>query len=507
AWMAIARAFRPSTTFEPPGLISAAVAAMGVAAALFLAFFVDDFGAKLALAGFGVVTAILVSRGVPAFGAGALGIFLVFLGGLVLAVVLGDGSVAFADDGGWKECGSNWRDWIGCDGTDVVVRTSVVGGLSTAFGAAFGTGLGTVVGMFPSPGLGTPFDWLTDELERDPDVPLTEDQKVAIADWIAETLADDPDGSKLDALTTLLDDGAAGAQEPADGAAADDGSTSPDGEDGPPDAGVGAPDEGAPPDGPGDEGDDDRPPGGEPDAPEPPPEPPVEGERGEDKPPVAPTPEPEPVSPDVSGRQPAAPQPGPTGASSDHDGTSDDPAPGAEAPSTDDETQPQPGDEGQHPVDPEETAEWVRGTLTAAKIFGAKAIASLEDLVRGPGPGTAEVPATFVGQSVFATSVNDLQRIDGGVAIRIKGVATLGSDTRISIVAEDGLMVTRVEMLDEGRWVRSPLLEGQVKGFADRINGALATTGRRIASISLGSDAVLRVEAEGRGWQDKRPWG
>lgn len=142
-WSAILSRVAPTRGRPAAGVVSMTVGIVGAAAALALAYVVDDRGTQLAMAGVCAALAIVLSRVSTPTSTLPL---LVLLGGTIAAIALG-ADRALADDGGWLECGQSWGAWFKCEGSsDVLVRAGLLGAAPAAGFSAVGLFLGHVAG-------------------------------------------------------------------------------------------------------------------------------------------------------------------------------------------------------------------------------------------------------------------------------------------------------------------------------------------------------------------------
>jgi hypothetical protein len=153
----VSRRVAPSRKVAVPGITAMTVGMMGTAGAFLVGFVVNGQAFAIPLLPFAVDVRVLVG-----VAAGALAWYLtthtqappaaVVLLLAVVAVELVDvlqAAAAWADDGGWAECGSTLSGWVNCgDGgpAQVAVR-GTAGGIGAAVGSAVGTGLGSVLGQ------------------------------------------------------------------------------------------------------------------------------------------------------------------------------------------------------------------------------------------------------------------------------------------------------------------------------------------------------------------------
>ncbi|MEZ5115380.1 MAG: M91 family zinc metallopeptidase [Candidatus Nanopelagicales bacterium] len=157
------------------GLLTSAVGILGSALALALAFVLTETAVKLAVA-FGLL-AIAVALSVASRTAPppAAVLVLVALAGIELLDVLLASSAAWADDGGYYECGESWAQWWSeCAGSEGVRAAATAGGAAAAVGGVAGSFLGETAGSRP-PGGDPVVDWV-DGLLSDP----------ALDDFLAE---------------------------------------------------------------------------------------------------------------------------------------------------------------------------------------------------------------------------------------------------------------------------------------------------------------------------------
>jgi hypothetical protein len=134
----------------------------------------------------GVGAYVLSRRAAAAGGTAALIVGLAAGLGVAVADALIGAGAAFADDGGWRECGSSLSNWISCNGADKVRWLAMFGGGASGAGALVGPGLAGVAA-----GDGPPKPWT----EMTP-----EEQDAAINDLIERWKLANPgyDPARLD---------------------------------------------------------------------------------------------------------------------------------------------------------------------------------------------------------------------------------------------------------------------------------------------------------------------
>jgi|GEM_PF-5233620 len=196
-WHSALRRIQPARHAAPPTLVSIAVSAFGVAAALALGFFVTEPTVVLVLAVGAAGAAVALSR--SRSGAAPTATALIIGAAIGLALVLDPGG-ALADDGGFVECGSSWAEWRNCPGADGVLKDSV----AAAVAAGVPAGVINAVLNIGYRAWGSDYDriprWLHGEGEipdrDDPD--LTEDGRLAldVLDRVRE-LAEDAERNGL----------------------------------------------------------------------------------------------------------------------------------------------------------------------------------------------------------------------------------------------------------------------------------------------------------------------
>ena len=154
---------RTAITLPTEGLGVAVL--LGGAIALVVRFELDQ-----TLARFGAVVVLVAIGGVLLFRdhskpiAGPAAII-----GVAIATiaVLGDADIAYADDGGWSECGSTWRTWLSCDSFFPILGEMLDGGFVGGFGGLFGG----LISNLPSPSDATDLDGdgIPDSVDTDTD--------------------------------------------------------------------------------------------------------------------------------------------------------------------------------------------------------------------------------------------------------------------------------------------------------------------------------------------------
>lgn len=132
AWRWVVRRIAPTNPSRSRSE-SVTVSTMGAAAAMALAIIVPGTTIRLVLGLAAIVVALVLTKRVS-FGAAGL---LLFMGATAALTIL-DVSPVFADDGGWRECGSSAIRWFTCSGSDRVLWLAAFGGSASGFGAGLG---------------------------------------------------------------------------------------------------------------------------------------------------------------------------------------------------------------------------------------------------------------------------------------------------------------------------------------------------------------------------------
>ncbi|HUP84372.1 MAG TPA: hypothetical protein VM143_01775 [Acidimicrobiales bacterium] len=154
-WAQVSRRVAPTKVHPVPPAMSAAVGLLGGAVALVGSFVVPSQTIRLVVAAACAGAAIYIGQQSKMAGAAAL--LLLVASAYAVADVL-FASSAFADDGGFAECGSTVSAWLeNCAGADVVRQLAAEGGLIAALTGPMGTFFGELVTSFQPPGGGS---WL-----------------------------------------------------------------------------------------------------------------------------------------------------------------------------------------------------------------------------------------------------------------------------------------------------------------------------------------------------------
>ncbi|MBK5306993.1 MAG: hypothetical protein JJD92_09930 [Frankiaceae bacterium] len=137
AWHWVVKRLSPQRVDRTP-IQTVTVATLGGAAAMALAVVVQGSSTRLIL-GVGALIAALVlaKRDQPA--AGLMIFLLMSVVGVALFLVTAD--AVYADDGGWRECGSSLSQWWSCSGSDRARWLAVYGAGGSGLGAAIGSGI------------------------------------------------------------------------------------------------------------------------------------------------------------------------------------------------------------------------------------------------------------------------------------------------------------------------------------------------------------------------------
>ena len=159
-WHRIAQQAKPNAPGQAtPPAMSAMVGLLGAAIALIAGFVLPGRTIRLVLAVACVAAALFLGQ--QARAASAAAVVLVVGGAWAVAEVV-FASPAFADDGGFAECGSTIQAWLeNCAGADVVRRLGAGGGIVAALTGPIGTFLGGLISGFIPPGGGPWWDSLT----------------------------------------------------------------------------------------------------------------------------------------------------------------------------------------------------------------------------------------------------------------------------------------------------------------------------------------------------------
>lgn len=134
-WRWVMSRVAPRATQPPAQAIT--VALLGGISAMAVGFFVRGTTILLLLALAAGVAAVMLAKRQTIPSGPAL---LVLMGGSAALVLLG-ADVAFADDGGWRECGVSLQNWLGCSGADRVRWLALFGGVGAGAGSAVGAGV------------------------------------------------------------------------------------------------------------------------------------------------------------------------------------------------------------------------------------------------------------------------------------------------------------------------------------------------------------------------------
>jgi hypothetical protein len=120
------------------GIHAVTVSTIGGAGALAMAIVVSGEATRLILGiGAAIVAVVLAQRTSPG-AATAVILFGVVAGAAYL--VFGD-DIAFADDGGWRECGQSLTNWWNCSGSDRARWLAIYGAGASGLGSGLGAGL------------------------------------------------------------------------------------------------------------------------------------------------------------------------------------------------------------------------------------------------------------------------------------------------------------------------------------------------------------------------------
>lgn len=120
---------------------------VGAALGLGAAYLVTDTAAKVVLAIAAIAAAALFARGRPGPTA-TVTVFVVAVAGVWLTLRTG---AAFADDGGFSECGESWSAWRNCQGSGQVISQAMQSVLPAGMGGLLGSAIGGVLsGMGPN---------------------------------------------------------------------------------------------------------------------------------------------------------------------------------------------------------------------------------------------------------------------------------------------------------------------------------------------------------------------
>ncbi len=142
-WLGVLGVVSPANKQRVGGIGGTIASVAGTALGMVLAWRTGSDSTKVVLAVVAAAAAFLIATR-KATPQGIAGLFLL-LGGLVALRRIFEG-VAFADDGGWSECGDcTLIDWSRSAGADDVIRSGAAGGTASGVGAALGTGLGGAV--------------------------------------------------------------------------------------------------------------------------------------------------------------------------------------------------------------------------------------------------------------------------------------------------------------------------------------------------------------------------
>lgn len=176
-WGKVMQAVAPTTRHPPDPSATFAVTIAGAAASLAVAFFIPSRTAKLIAGGVlcALALALSLQRKQPVQAAAA------FIGVVVAAILLADvldPQHAYANDGGYTECGRSLVEWFRrCPGKVQVLINSAGGGLAGAGGAPIGEWLG---GLNPK------------DFPSEPPNPFDPSIREQIEKWVNEGLIWDP---------------------------------------------------------------------------------------------------------------------------------------------------------------------------------------------------------------------------------------------------------------------------------------------------------------------------
>ena len=185
-WSTVVRKVAPTKASPTTGMTSMTVGLLGGAAALAVSFLVTGSTVKLVLA-VGCAGARWCWR--PGRPPAIVAVLLLLIAvGVVLADLL-TAHRAFADDGGFAECGSKWNQWwTNCAGAGAVRRQALGGGAAASGGAILGGFAGNLAGNGGWGGGGGPGDDHGPITEQGRDHGAAD--RNAILGWIRQLLAD-----------------------------------------------------------------------------------------------------------------------------------------------------------------------------------------------------------------------------------------------------------------------------------------------------------------------------
>lgn len=149
AYMWTMRRVAPRRAVAPPA-VAILVGVLGTTGGFVLGWLLPGGASLRVVLGIAAVggAVVLARRGTGGGGTMAVLAVLLAFSAALLAALLGDVTIAYADDGGFRECGNPglWQ-WISaCDGSGTVVGQALYGGTAGAAGAAAGSALGATAG-------------------------------------------------------------------------------------------------------------------------------------------------------------------------------------------------------------------------------------------------------------------------------------------------------------------------------------------------------------------------
>jgi hypothetical protein len=136
-WRAVGKRFFPGRPVQPT-VASLVVASLGTALAFAAGFVVTGTSGRFVVGLLAAGAAYFITRQA----AGGAAVLLVAVGLSAGAWTVVSASPAYADDGGWAECGSSLQSWIGCGGSVEVWLRGLLGGFFSGIGSMFGSMFG-----------------------------------------------------------------------------------------------------------------------------------------------------------------------------------------------------------------------------------------------------------------------------------------------------------------------------------------------------------------------------